>query len=383
MAVSFLKGRIRFDRNELAGSFGDIGTDLPLIIGMILACKLDPASSLIMFGAMQVFTGLLYGLPMPVQPLKAMAVIMISQKLTGNVLYGAGLAIGVTMLVLSATGLLSLLSRLIPLCVVRGIQLGLGLSLATLALKTYVGADGAEGYVLAGVCFLIILFLLGSRKYPAALAVMALGTLWAVAFKLDIYKIGQSLGVSLPAFHVPAPGDVWQGLLTLALPQIALSLSNSIIATKQTVGDLFPDRRISIRKIGLTYSFMNLVNPFLSGIPTCHGAGGMAGHYAFGARTGGSILIYGSLFLTLGLFFSKGFSDVVQVFPLPVLGVVLVFEGITLMSFVKDIAGSKSDLLVALVVALCCLGLPNGFAIGLVVGTAVAYLIKGNLLRVR
>ena len=265
MALSFFNGRIRFDRNEVGGSFGDIGTDLPLIVGMILACRLDIASTLIMFGAMQMLTGFLYGMPMPVQPLKAMAVIMISQKLSGNVLYGAGLAIGVTMLVLTSTGLLSLLSRLIPLSVVRGIQLGLGLSLATLALKTYVGAGGAEGYVLAGACFLIILFLLGSRKYPAALAVMALGALWAIAFKLDIYKIGLGLGLSLPAIHIPARHDIWQGLLTLALPQIALSLSNSIIATRQTVNDLFPARRISIGKIGLTYSFMNLVNPFFQG----------------------------------------------------------------------------------------------------------------------
>jgi hypothetical protein len=70
-------GRVRFDRNELSGAFGDIGTDLPLIVGMILAAKLDPASVLTLFGAMQLLTGLIYGLPMPAQPLKAMAVLVI------------------------------------------------------------------------------------------------------------------------------------------------------------------------------------------------------------------------------------------------------------------------------------------------------------------
>ena len=75
---------VRFDRNELAGAFGDIGTDLPLVVGVILAAKLDSASALIMFGAMQVLTGLVYGMPMAVQPLKAMAALVIARR-TGAV----------------------------------------------------------------------------------------------------------------------------------------------------------------------------------------------------------------------------------------------------------------------------------------------------------
>ena len=93
-----MSSRIRFDRNEFAGSFGDIGTDLPLVIGMVLAGGLDAASVFIMFGLAQIATGLVYGLPMPMQPLKAMAVIVIGQKLSGDVLFGGGLAIGVVML---------------------------------------------------------------------------------------------------------------------------------------------------------------------------------------------------------------------------------------------------------------------------------------------
>src|SRR3954464_2037772 len=127
-----LRARIRFDRNEFSGAFGDIGTDFPLITGMILAAGLNPASVLTMFGAMQIFTGLLYGMPMPAQPLKAMAVLVISQKASGPVLYGAGLAIGLIMLVLASTGLLTVLANAVPKSVVRGIQFGLGLQLATL-----------------------------------------------------------------------------------------------------------------------------------------------------------------------------------------------------------------------------------------------------------
>ena len=147
------KGAIRFDRNELAGAFGDIGTDFPLLVGLVLAAKLDSASVLILFGAMQILTGLFYRMPMPVQPLKAMAALVISQKLAGNVLFGAGLAIGLVMLVLALTGLTEWLARVVPKTVVRGIQFGLGLQLATLALRDFVQADGRNGYLLAGAAY--------------------------------------------------------------------------------------------------------------------------------------------------------------------------------------------------------------------------------------
>src|SRR5882757_5900254 len=158
---------IRFDRNELAGAFGDIGTDLPLIIGVIMAANLDSASALIMFGVMQILTALRYHIPMPVQPLKAVAALVIAQKISGNVLFGGGLAIGILMLLLTLTGLIDLLARVVPKAVVRGIQFGLGLQLATLALRDYLKADGVKGYLLAAVAFALIVMLIGSRRYPA------------------------------------------------------------------------------------------------------------------------------------------------------------------------------------------------------------------------
>ncbi len=376
---SFSSGRIRFDRNELAGSFGDIGTDLPLIVGLILACGIDAASALVLFGIMQILTGSFYGIPMPVQPLKAMAVIMISQKLSGDLLYGAGLAIGVTMVFLTATGLLSRFAQMIPKSVVRGIQLGLGVSLASLALKDYVRADGTYGYVLAAACFLLIIVMRGHKKYPAALPVIFLGFVYAVFFKMDMAKVGAGFGLTLPRVHVPALADILTGFVVLALPQLPLSISNSVVATKQTVADLFPETKLSVKKIGFTYSMMNIVSPFLGGIPTCHGAGGLAGHCAFGARTGGSVVIYGSIYLVMGLFFGRGFQDVVKVFPLPMLGVILLFEGLALMSFLKDIAGDRDDLFVAFVVAMCAVCLPQGYLIGLIVGVLLVHLKKRGL----
>ncbi|MGO9528392.1 MAG: putative sulfate/molybdate transporter [Verrucomicrobiia bacterium] len=369
---------IRFDRNELAGAFGDIGTDLPLIVGMILAAGLDSAGVLIMFGAMQIFTGLRYGIPMPVQPLKAMAALVIAQKLSGGVLFGGGLVVGVIMLVLTVTGLIEWLARVVPKTVVRGIQFGLGLQLALLALKDYVQADGAAGYALATVGFVIIIALMGNRRFPAALFVIALGIIYAFVFKIDLRTVSQGAGFRLPHLHSLTQQDLLAGLVVLAIPQIPLSLGNSILATRQVAEDFFPERPLTIRAISFTYSLMNLVNPWFGGVPTCHGSGGMAGHYTFGARTGGSVVIYGCLYLTLGLFFSGCFAQLIQIFPKPILGVLLAFEGLAMLLLVRDIAGSKTDLLIAMLVGLMAVGLPNGYAIGLIAGTALVYLWRSR-----
>lgn len=365
---------IQFNRQELSGAFGDIGTDLPLIIAMILAANLYIPGALIMFGVMQILTGLIYKMPMPAQPLKAMATLVIAQQIGGNVLLGAGLAIGVVMLILSVTGLLDKLALWIPKAVVRGLQLGLGLSLCSLAFKNYISSDSIYGYILAFIAFIIVLLFIDNKKYPASLLVIVLGIVYALFFKIDVGKIPSALGFSLPVFGIPTIEDITKGFILLALPQIPLSLGNSIIATKQVAKDLFPEKEeLSIKKIGITYSLMNLVNPFFGGIPTCHGSGGMVGHYAFGGRTGGSVVIYGSLFVFLGLFLSNGFHNVIQAFPLPVLGIILLFEGIALSTLIKDTIEVRKNFLIAILVGVIAFGLPYGFVISMIVGTVVYY----------
>jgi len=329
-----------------------------------------------MFGIMQIMTGIAYGIPMPVQPLKAMAVLMISQKLSGNLLYGAGLAVGGLMLLFTVTNVLQYIIKYIPKSVVRGIQFGLGLSLASLALKDYLPKEGTAGYFLAGIGFLLTILLIGSKKYPPAIFVILLGIIFASFSSMDFANLFNNFVVHLPTFNVPKQTDIIDGFLLLGIPQIALSISNSVIATKQTVNDLFPEKNLTVNKIGWTYSLMNLINPFFGGIPTCHGAGGIAGHYGFGGRTGGSVIIYGSLFIVIGLFFSSGFAEFVKFFPMPVLGIILLFEALALMSFIKDITPSKKCLFVSLVVAMIALCIPYGYAIGLVTGILLDFLIK-------
>ena len=374
---------VRFDRAELAGSFGDIGTDLPLLIALIATCKLDPAAVCLSFGVLQIATGLLYGIPMPVQPLKAMAAIMLAQKLSGSVLAGGGLVIGAAMLVLAVTGLLDWLARVVPKEVVRGIQLGLGVTLATLALKEYASADGPAGWVLALVAIAALLALRGQKRVPGPLVVIGLGVLYA-AVRLEWPGLGSLVGVRLPSPHAPSLEDIKRGALLLALPQIPLSLGNSVIATSHAARDLFPDRAPSVRRIGVTYGVMNLLAPWFGGVPVCHGCGGLIGFHGFGGRTGGAAVIYGALYVVLGLVFAPGFASVVRAFPMPVLGVVLLFEAIGLMMLVRDVAKDRRRLWTALAVAIAVIAVPYGYVVGLVLGTLLALANdRGWLVRTR
>ena len=364
---------IKFDRNEWSGAFGDIGTDFPLIVGMILAAGLDSASVLVTFGVMQIFTGSFYKMPMPIQPLKAMATIVITQKISPNILYGGGLAIGISMLLLNITKLIDWISRVVPKAVIRGIQLGLGIKLGLLALQDYVIADGVTGYYLAAAAFLLAIFLLGNRKYPPAIFIIVLGMFYAFVFKVDGHSFINAVGIHLPQIHTPTWADILTGFLILTIPQIPLSIGNSILATNQIANDWYPKRTVTIRKISYTYSLINLINPFFSGIPTCHGSGGIVGHHTFGGRTGGSVIIYGCLYIFLGLFLSQGFDTLVHIFPLPILGILLLFESLGLMLLVQDVTDSKSSFMIALLVGLISGGIRYGFVIGLIVGTLIYY----------
>lgn len=362
---------LRFDRREWAGAFGDLGTDFPLLVGLALACGLDGGAVLACTGALQVAVGFFYRMPMPVEPLKAMAAIAIAQKLPPAVIAGAGLAIGAMMLLLTATGLLEAFARAVPKTVVRGIQCGLGLQLATIAAREFLPAGGAAGWALAAVAALAVIALAGNDRVPPALVVIGLGLAYAGATALDPRALAQGFGFRLPAFAAPGWSDVTRGFWLLALPQLPLSLANSVLATRQAAVDLFPDRAPAVRAIGFTYAAMNLTAPLFGGVPSCHGSGGIVGHYAFGARTGGAVVIYGAIFLILGLFFGGSFAQVIAAFPKPILGVLLGFEGLATLGLIRDEASDPRGFALVLLLGLIAAFTPYGYLTALVLGVAL------------
>lgn len=363
-----------FERREFAGAFGDLGTDLPLLVGVVVATGLDPTTAFVIFGALQIFSGLTYRLPMPVQPLKAMAAIAIATKLAPPLLVAGGLIVGVTMLLLANSGALTWIARIVPKAVVRGIQVGLGLQLGGLALTKFVLSDGARGLLVAAMALALVLVLRESRKVPAALVVLLLG--FAVAAFTWPHDLALPLGFRLPQLpsRWPTTDEFLRASVLLALPQIALSLGNSVLATKQVAQDLFPDRPpLTVRRIGTTYGLMNLVAAPLGGLPVCHGSGGMVGHYTFGARSGGSVVIYGVFLITAGLFFVGDPATFQRLFPGPVLGVLLFVEAVSVLLLVRDIARDNTALAMAIACGITAAYAPYGYAFALVGGTLAWY----------
>ena len=368
-----IESRIRIDRNELSGAFGDIGTDLPLIIGLLIVSGLNPVNVFLLFGLSQIFSGLVYGLPMPVQPLKAVAIIAISQNLGSDMILAAGISLGIVMLILNKAGLIKYVFDLIPECVIRGIQFGLGINLIFLALLKYIPSQGLNGIVLAVVGLSAVCLLLGNRRFPPALVVILLGILYSLVFNADSKPVLAGFHFPSPDIYVPSLNEMITAFLVLGLPQLPLSLSNSLIATKKLSDDLFPEKKLTISRLANTYSIMNIAAPALGGIPMCHGSGGLSGHHAFGGRTGGSLVIYGAIFLALGIFFAGDLGSIQTLFPLPVLGVILTVEGFTLSRLIKKTSGSK-ELLIAFLVGSICVTVKGGYAYALLAGTLIYYL---------
>jgi MFS superfamily sulfate permease-like transporter len=391
---------IRFDRNEFAGAFGDVGTDIPLILLLIPACGLDARSVLMLFGVGQIFAALAYRLPVPVQPMKAMATFAIAMAGTKNAINGetlaaAALLAGAAMMLLSITGGISLIGRAVPKVVIRGLQFGLGIKLAMAAMRNYLPKDGTTGYVLAAIGCVLVLVLRKNKKIPAAIAVLTLG-LGYVVFMLAVnpdqatsiiqgqfdglgleFINGPHFSPGLPKFMMPDFNLFLNVMvLQLVITQLPLSLGNAVLATSQTISDLFHRRKVSPKKLGFTYGVVNLLSPLFGGIPVCHGSGGLVGHYMFGGRTGGSVLIYGLFFVILGGLLGNSFYGFIAVFPVSLLAVLLVFEGIGLMRLSADIAKDSTNFFIVLLVGLIGAGVYLGFFIGLVGGTILYYCLR-------
>lgn len=357
---------LRFDRAEWSGAFGDVGTDLPLLLALIAAAGYPAGPVFTAFGAALLFSGWLYRLPMPVQPLKAMTVVVLAGQATGPQLQLGGVLLGLTILGLAASGALGWLARVIPLWVVRGVQAGLALNLGLAAMRM-VGREGAAGWAVAAAAVLVLGLLRRSTRWPAGLLVVGAGVAWALPGAVG------AAGWALPAAPMAAPDLPWADwpvvLAVLVLPQLPLSLANSLVATERTVADLFPERRVRIRGLGLTFGLLNLLVPFLGGVPVCHGCGGLAGHYALGARTGGSVVIYGGLLALGGLFAADFLGAVVRAFPFPLLGALLAVEAAVLLALGRDQLARPAAAAGAAAVGLACVLLPSGYLLGVLAGT--------------
>ena len=355
-----------FNLRELAGSMGDFGTLFPLAIGFIVVNGLNPAGLFIMMGLSNIALGLIYRLPMPLQPKKVIAVAAIAQKWPPSLIYTSGFGLGITWFILVFTGLLRKIIVATPLFVVRGIQLALGVMLAWQGLKMMQPAP-----LLGLVAVVIVLALRENRYAPAAIVLIALGV-GIVAWQ---GRLGGALelAITLPPLTVPRLEDVWKAMLLAGFAQIPLSITNAVIATAALIRDYFPEKAVGERKLMLNMGIMNVAASFFGGMPMCHGAGGLAGQYYFGARTGGASILEGLIEVFVGLFLSQSIANIMAAFPMPLVGGMMLLVGIELGKAVMRLRGWK--LWLALVTA--AVSVATNMAMGFAAGLVAAYLVKG------
>jgi len=345
-----VKTKNLYNRMEWAGAFGDVGTLIPFVVAYITIVKIPPLGLLFMFGITLMASGLYYRTPVPIQPMKAIGAAAIAGGISPAALYGSGLTTGLFWLLAGVTGVLKPIAKLATKPVVRGIMLGLGLTFMVDGVNRMKTAP-----VLAGFALVVTYILLANPKIPAMFVLLLIGVVSAVIMNPEIMselaKI--HIGFTLPVFSLPMItwNDLVTGTLLFTIPQIPLTLGNAVIAIVAENNELYPDRQVTEKKIAISQGIMNLVSPLFGGIPMCHGAGGMAGHVRFGAKTGGALVILGSILILIALFFSDSVSIIFKIFPNSILGVILFFAGSELAIVVKDIGDKKSDFYVMLIVA--------------------------------
>jgi len=372
----------RFDRMEWAGAFGDLGTLIPFMVAYISLLKVDPLGMLFVFGVTQIVVGFYYKTPFPVQPMKAIGAVATTQSaqtavITPGAVYSAGLVTGLIWFLLGVTGATRKVANLVSRPVAVGIIMGLGFAFMFEGIKMM-----SEGWMLGGIALAGTLLLLTNRAVPVMFLILLFGAGAAVienpALLNELAGIRPEL--RLPAWQLGALtwDEIVIGTLFLALPQVPLTLGNAIIAVTEENNRLFPERQVNEKKVSISTGVMNLLGSTLGGVPMCHGAGGMAGHVRFGARTGGAPIILGCVLVLLALFLSGSIETIFKIFPVPVLGVILFLTGGQLALGSCDFGKNKNDRFVSLTVAACSVW---NIGLAFVFGMALYHALKRGWVR--
>lgn len=359
---------------EFSGSLGDLGLFIPLVAAMTVACDLNIGAVLILAGVMNVVTGLMFRQPIPVQPMKAIAAVVITESLLPFEMVAAGIIMGVLLIILS--GYIDRINETIPKAVVRGIQMGVGLKLVLKGISWVRALPllGWDSVVFALVVAVVLWFLL-SRNIPALLYVFIAGFI-VLYFKQPEAYASVTFGWPVFSFDWPRPSEWVNGFYKGALAQLPVTVLNSVIAVCALSAQYFPNEKISPKRMALSVGLMNIFCVPLGGIPMCHGAGGLAAQYRFGARTGGSVIMLGFLKIVAGLLFGAALIVLLQNYPMAILGPMLIFAGVELAKSARDVLVETKGLVIVIVSAAAILGVNT--AVGFLAGSLTAFIFYLN-----
>ena len=391
---------LTFNRMEFAGSLGDLGTVLPLAIGMILVNGLDPSGLFLSAGLFYIFTGLYFGITTPVEPMKVIGAYAIATAMSPQQIMASGILMGVCLMVIGATGAITFIGKYTPKAVIRGVQLSTGTLLMAEGIKFMIGKTRLQvlhqmaepylsvqqigpipvGLIIGIIGAALTLLLLENKRMPAGLMIVATGILIGL-----LMGTRQGLGDIRPGLYLPRilplgfpeGPDFTFALLALVLPQMPMTIGNAVIAEMDLSISYFGTaaRRVTGRALCVSMALGNFLSALLGGMPLCHGAGGLAAHYRFGARSAGSNLIIGAIFILLTLLLGNHILALFNLIPMAILGVLLLFSGSQLALTVLDMKERKEMFVVVTILGIT---LASNLAAGFIVGIAIAYLLRSQ-----
>ena len=401
---NFLTTKYRFNRQEFAGSLGDLGTILPIAIGMILVNGLNPSGLFLSVGIFYILTGFYYGVTVSIQPMKVIGAYAIATAMSSGQVLASGLLMGIVLLVLGITGAIDIIGKYTPKSVTRGVQLSTGTLLMAQGVKLMIGTSKlqllhkmAEPYltiqslgpipigIFIGIAGAILtLLLLDNKKLPAGLVIVILGLIIGLILgtKQGFDKL--AFGFYLPQWMplgFPLKADFTFAVFALVLPQLPMTVGNAVIANADLSKEYFKEKskKVTYKSLSITMALGCIFSFFLGGMPLCHGAGGLAAHYRFGARTAGSNYMIGSIFVLLVLLLGSGILTIIYLLPMAILGVLLVFAGSQLALTIQDVFNRK-DLFV--VVVILGITLATNLGVGVLTGFGLAYLLKWEKVKI-
>ena len=365
-AVADLRHEAVLDRREVAGALADLGVLVPIAVVLIVSNGLSATAALLPAALLYLVAAFAYGLPIPVQPLKAFGAIAIAKGLGVDVIAAGALLMGVVFLALARTGALDLAARAFPRALIRGVQLAVGLLFLKIAwgLVTDPPAAFAATALSAGVALplaaLVLAAAIALRSRPVTIVLVAVGLAIAFANAAPDLSVGPS-AVSVPSMDT---ATVWTALTLLVLPQIPLTFANSCLATADAAQTYFGERAEPVRpgRLATTLGSANVLAGSIGGMPVCHGAGGLTAHHSFGARTAGAPLLMGVALLILAVAVGAGLPGLLAAFPLPVLAGMLAAAGVLHIRLLRDLRGGWE---MSVAIAVGVVGVSVNLALGL------------------
>ena len=369
-------------RGEIGGALGDIGTLLPYLVGFVSIAGVSATSILLAFGLSSFIAGWRFGLPFPVQPMKAIGAASLAQAAVGSaampqVLAVAAFLTGVFWLAAGWTQLAGWLARHVSKDVVHGIVLGLGIALILEGLRRI------EGDLLVGAGSVLAALVL-LRRSGWVLMPLLLAAGLAIGWMRHPEVAGALAGLGVqPAAPAALWGDVWTpqiwlAAVALAAAQVPLTLGNAVLGVVAETRRFFPGADLDEAKVARSTGLMNLLAAGLSAPPMCHGAGGLAAHVAFGARTGRAPMMLGAAFILVGLFAASHVTVLFELLPPGTLGAMLFVTGLSLAVGTAGSSRSKDER--AVLLATAALSIWNAGA-GLVFGVLLQAGLRRGLFK--